>query len=375
LSVWQFVEHYVLPFIGIITVLVFVHEFGHFWVARLCGVRVETFSIGFGREIFGWNDRHQTRWKFSMLPFGGYVKMFGDSSASSSPDSQLLAGMSKEDLAVSFHGKKLWQKSLIVFAGPAFNFIFAWVVLTLMLIFIGQVVTKPLVSEVVAGSAAEQAGIQVGDEILKLNGRRLLRFQDLQREVQVGLDAPVELEYRRGSEILVKTVTPQLSELEDNFGNKQKIGLLGLRANAVDVVPIAAADAPSQAAYEIYRLSANTLTAIGQIIRGSRSAKDLGGPLRIAQMSGDYATVSLDQLLYFLVLLSCNLGLINLFPLPGLDGGHLLFYIVEAVRGRAMALKVQEYSMMVGMGLIICLMLFVTYNDLRMFKILDFVGL
>jgi regulator of sigma E protease len=141
------------------------------------------------------------------------------------------------------------------------------------------------------------------------------------------------------------------------------------------VVPIAAADAPSQAAYEIYRLSANTLTAIGQIIRGSRSAKDLGGPLRIAQMSGDYATVSLDQLLYFLVLLSCNLGLINLFPLPGLDGGHLLFYIVEAVRGRAMALKVQEYSMMVGMGLIICLMLFVTYNDLRMFKILDFVGL
>jgi regulator of sigma E protease len=375
MSIFHVIQQYFLPFIGIITLLVFVHEAGHFLAARWCGVRVEVFSIGFGPELFGWNDRHQTRWKFSLLPLGGYVKMFGDSTAASTPDSDNIEKMSPEERAVSFHGKNLRQKALIVVAGPAANFLFAWVLLTLMFVFIGQTITKPIVSEVVAGSAAEQAGFQVGDEILSVNGRRLLRFQDLQRSVQIGLGEPLAIEYRRGDQVLNQTVNPVVKEITDRFGAKQYIGMLGVKANGVEVVPVALIDAAPQAVVEIYDLSVSTLKAIGQIIRGARSAEDLGGPLRIAQMSGDYAAVNLDQMLYFLVLLSCNLGLINLLPLPALDGGHLFFYIIEGLRGRPLALKIQEYSMMVGIALVSSLMLFVTYNDIRSLKLLDFIGL
>jgi regulator of sigma E protease len=375
MSIFHVIQQYFLPFIGIITLLVFVHEAGHFLAARWCGVRVEVFSIGFGPELFGWNDRHQTRWKFSLLPLGGYVKMFGDSTAASTPDSDNIEKMSHEEQAVTFHGKNLRQKALIVFAGPAANFLFAWVLLTLMFVFIGQTITKPIVSEVVAGSAAEQAGFQVGDEILSVNGRRLLRFQDLQRSVQIGLGEPLAIEYRRGDQVLNQTVNPVVKEITDRFGAKQYIGMLGVKANGVEVVPVALIDAAPQAVVEIYDLSVGTLKAIGQIIRGARSAEDLGGPLRIAQMSGDYAAVNLDQMLYFLVLLSCNLGLINLLPLPALDGGHLFFYIIEGLRGRPLALKIQEYSMMVGIALVSSLMLFVTYNDIRSLKLLDFIGL
>jgi regulator of sigma E protease len=375
MSIFHVIQQYFLPFIGIITLLVFVHEAGHFLAARWCGVRVEVFSIGFGPELFGWNDRYQTRWKFSLLPLGGYVKMFGDSTAASTPDSDNIEKMSHEEQAVTFHGKNLRQKALIVFAGPAANFLFAWVLLTLMFVFIGQTITKPIVSEVVAGSAAEQAGFQVGDEILSVNGRRLLRFQDLQRSVQIGLGEPLAIEYRRGDQVLNQTVNPVVKEITDRFGAKQYIGMLGVKATGVEVVPVALLDAAPQAVVEIYDLSVSTLKAIGQIIRGARSAEDLGGPLRIAQMSGDYAAVNLDQMLYFLVLLSCNLGLINLLPLPALDGGHLFFYIVEGLRGRPLALKIQEYSMMVGIALVSSLMLFVTYNDIRSLKLLDFIGL
>jgi regulator of sigma E protease len=375
MSIFHVIQQYFLPFIGIITLLVFVHEAGHFLAARWCGVRVEVFSIGFGPELFGWNDRYQTRWKFSLLPLGGYVKMFGDSTAASTPDSDNIEKMSHEEQAVTFHGKNLRQKALIVFAGPAANFLFAWVLLTLMFVFIGQTITKPIVSEVVAGSAAEQAGFQVGDEILSVNGRRLLRFQDLQRSVQVGLGEPLAIEYRRGDQVLNQTVNPVVKEITDRFGAKQYIGMLGVKATGVEVVPVALLDAAPQAVVEIYDLSVSTLKAIGQIIRGARSAEDLGGPLRIAQMSGDYAAVNLDQMLYFLVLLSCNLGLINLLPLPALDGGHLFFYIIEGLRGRPLALKIQEYSMMVGIALVSSLMLFVTYNDIRSLKLLDFIGL
>ncbi len=375
MSIFHVIQQYFLPFIGIITLLVFVHEAGHFLAARWCGVRVEVFSIGFGPELFGWNDRHQTRWKFSLLPLGGYVKMFGDSTAASTPDSDNIEKMSPEERAVSFHGKNLRQKALIVVAGPAANFLFAWVLLTLMFVFIGQTITKPIISEVVAGSAADQAGFQVGDEILSVNGRRLLRFQDLQRSVQIGLGEPLAIEYRRGDQVLNQTVNPVVKEITDRFGAKQYIGMLGVKANGVEVVPVALIDAAPQAVVEIYDLSVSTLKAIGQIIRGARSAEDLGGPLRIAQMSGDYAAVNLDQMLYFLVLLSCNLGLINLLPLPALDGGHLFFYIIEGLRGRPLALKIQEYSMMVGIALVSSLMLFVTYNDIRSLKLLDFIGL
>ncbi|MCA3249115.1 MAG: RIP metalloprotease RseP [Holosporaceae bacterium] len=375
MSIFHVIQQYFLPFIGIITLLVFVHEAGHFLAARWCGVRVEVFSIGFGPELFGWNDRHQTRWKFSLLPLGGYVKMYGDSTAASTPDSDNIDKMSPEERAVSFHGKNLRQKALIVVAGPAANFLFAWVLLTLMFVFIGQTITKPIISEVVAGSAAEQAGFQVGDEILSVNGRRLLRFQDLQRAVQLGLNEPLAIEYRRGDQVLNQTVNPVVKEITDRFGAKQYIGMLGVKANGVEVVPVAPLDAAPQAVVEIYDLSVGTLKAIGQIIRGARSAEDLGGPLRIAQMSGDYAAVNLDQMLYFLVLLSCNLGLINLLPLPALDGGHLFFYIIEGLRGRPLALKIQEYSMMVGVALVASLMVFVTYNDIRSLKLLDFIGL
>lgn len=361
----------VLAFLVILTVLVFVHEMGHFLVARRNGVRVEIFSIGFGREIFGWTDKAQTRWKFSMIPLGGYVKMFGDANAASQPSGE-VAELSEEERAVAFQTKRLGQRSWIVAAGPLANFLFAWVILVGLFVTVGQRFTPPDVGEVMPGSAAEAAGILPGDRILELNGTRIERFEDVQRMIRPNPEVPVDLVVLRDGERVTLTAVPKLSELTNNFGMTQKIGLLGISRGGVEYVQHGFTTALWRAGEEVMFLSAATLEAIGQIIIGNRGADELGGPLRIAQMSGLYAEAGLVPTLGFMVMLSVTLGLINLFPIPMLDGGHLLFYAIEFLRGRPLGERAQEYGFRIGIALVFSLMIFVTLNDLIQLEVFDF---
>ncbi len=352
-------------FIVIISVIVFVHEFGHFWVARRCGVRVETFSIGFGRELFGWNDKHGTRWSIAMLPLGGFVKMFGDSSAASTPDGQKLNKMSKAEKAQAFHFKSLPQKAAVVVAGPAANFLFAIVILMGFFMAYGKPEASAQIGEVAKESAAELAGLQKDDTILKLMGSDIKTFDDLRNIASMHAGEQMEIIYQRGDKIMTRNITPKLTETTDLFGNKVKIGLLGVGSSTLIYKPMGIVESIPASVSEVYRISANTLKALGQMITGQRSAEELSGILRIGKYSGQAAEKGLAVVLWFMVVLSVNLGLINLMPIPVLDGGHLMFYAVEAVKGRPMAERFQEWGYRVGFSLLILLMVFATYNDLR----------
>lgn len=362
----------IIPFLVILTVLVFVHEMGHFLVARRYGVRVEVFSIGFGPEIFGWTDRAKTRWKFSLIPLGGYVKMFGDANAASQP-SGALGGMSEEERAIAFQTKPLYQRAWVVSAGPLANFLFAVVLLAGLFATVGQPFTPPVVGEVMPDSAAAAAGIEPGDRIVRLSGTEIERFEDVQRLVRPRAGQPLELVIRREGQEIKLTVVPKLSELTDNFGNRQQIGLLGITRSQVEYTRHDPASAVWRAAQETLTLSVATLEAIGQIIAGTRSVEELGGPVRIAHMSGTVADSGLVPVIWFMAVLSINLGLINLFPIPLLDGGHLLFYGFEALRGRPLGERAQEYGFRIGIALVVSLMLFVTLNDLIHLEVFEFI--
>ncbi len=355
---------YIIPFLLVLTVLVFVHEFGHYFIARWNRVRVEVFSIGFGPELFGWWDRAGTRWKFSAIPLGGYVKMFGDSDPSSGMPIAGLAKMSPADREVSFHYKRLGQRAAIVAAGPAANFLFAIVVLAGVFATYGQPFTPPEVGQVQPGSAAEAAGIRPGDVIASIDGQPIQRFEDLQQAVRLNPGAPMTLVVRRDGGKVSLAVTPKRTELTDRFGNHYEIGLLGISRNGMDYVRRDPATALFQAGAETWNLTTATLKAVWQIVIGIRGTDELGGPLRIAQMSGEVAQGGAVSLLWFMAVLSINLGLINLFPVPVLDGGHLLFYAAEAVRGRPLGQKAQEYGFRIGLALVLTLMVFATTNDL-----------
>jgi len=362
---------YLPAFLVLLTVLVFVHELGHFWVARRCGVRVEVFSIGFGPEIFGWTDRLNTRWKISALPLGGYVKMFGEGAYSGGgAGGQPLTAAER---AVSFSHKKLWARAAIVFAGPASNYVFAIIALAILLMAVGQPTTPASVGEVVAGSAAEAAGILPGDEFLSVDGDSIKRFRDVQRVVRLRPDEPLEIVLRRNGKIVTLTVTPKAAEDTDVSGNKGKIGLLGVTQKISGFQKLGPVDAAVEAVRESYQMSADILTAIGQFISGKRSVHELGGPVRIGQLSGDTARLGLIPFISLAVMLSINLGLINLFPIPMLDGGHLLFYAIEAVRGKPLDERAQEIGFRIGLVVVLGLMLFVTFNDLVNLPVFQFV--
>ena len=364
---------YIVPFLVILTVLVFVHEFGHYLIARWNGVRVEVFSIGFGPEVFGWWDRAGTRWKFSTIPLGGYVKMFGDSDASSGRPAPGLARLAQAERDVSFHYKRLGQRSAIVAAGPAANFLFAIVVLAILFMTYGQPFTPAEVGQVQPDSAAEQAGIQPGDTILSINGRTVQRFEDVQQTVRLNPGVPMAIVVRRDGRELALDVTPARTELTDRFGNHYQIGLLGIARSGMEYVKRDPATALLQAGTETWDLSAATLKAIWQIVIGTRATDELGGPLRIAQMSGEVAQGGVVAVLWFMAVLSINLGLINLFPVPVLDGGHLLFYAAEAVRGKPLGQRAREYGFRIGLALVLTLMVFATWNDLVHLRIVEFV--
>ena len=366
-AIWN----YVLPFILVLTVLVFVHELGHYLAARRCGVRVEVFSIGFGSEIFGFTGKSGTRWKFSAIPFGGYVRMFGEQP----PDNHLgEATHSQNDVEVSFYNKSLRQRAWIVFAGPLANFIFAIVLLAGLFSIVGQPYTPADVGKIVAGSAAEEAGLKPGDIFVKIDSTKIKRFEQVRRIVQLSPDRRLSMVVVRGGKEITLIVVPKAVEVTQ-FGSKQTIGRLGVSRSGGDMVFIRhdPFTAVWEATVRTAVLSGNILDALGQIISGKRNAKELGGPVRIAQISGDMAKAGIVMIIQFAAILSINLGLINLFPIPLLDGGHLVFYGIEALRGRPVSERAMGLSMNIGLALILCLTVFVTWNDLVQLRFVDYV--
>ncbi|NBC94797.1 MAG: RIP metalloprotease RseP [Deinococcus-Thermus bacterium] len=361
---------YLIPFLIVLTVLVFVHELGHYWVARRCGVRVEVFSIGFGPELFGWTAKSGTRWKFSAVPLGGYVKMFGDANAASAPGD--TTGLTEDEKAVAFPHKTLGQRAAIVAAGPIANFVFAIVVLAGLFMTSGHPFPPPTVGEVQPGSAAAEAGFQPGDQIVAVDGDRIYRFAELavmvQRHGAAGEAMAVTVEGADG-DARTLDVTPRQTAFETPDGETVQLYRIGIAAETGPYGPIRAV---GEAAQETVSLTALTLSALGEMVIGERGTEELGGPIRIAQLSGDVAQIGVVALIWFMAILSINLGLINLFPVPMLDGGHLMFYAAEAVRGRPLSERAQEYGFRIGLALVLTLMLFVTWNDLVHLRVFDF---
>ena len=354
-------------FVFILTVIVFIHEFGHYFVARRCGVRVEVFSIGFGPELFGWTDGAGTRWKFSLLPLGGYVRMFGEGGMPGA-EGEDAREMTAEELAVSFQEKSLARRAAIVSAGPLANFALAIVVWAVLFATVGQRVTPPNVGAVQSGSAAEEAGLKPGDLIVSIDDKEIERFSDLQRVISVSPGVPLRVGLRREGRELTLTVTPKLKEITDVLGNRHEVGLIGVSPAGTAFVRHGPATAVLKAVQETYRYATLLLEVLGEIISGTRSSKELGGPIGIFQMSGQMAEFGLPTVFWFIAMLSVNLGLINLFPIPVLDGGHLMFYAIEAVQGKPPSERFMEYGFRVGLGLVLTLFVFVTYQDIRRFQ-------
>ena len=360
---------YIIPFLFVLTIVVFFHELGHFLVARWAGVKVLTFSLGFGPELAGFNDRHGTRWKISAIPLGGYVKFFGDESEASTPaSSETLAGMTAEERAGSFHHKKVGPRAAIVAAGPIANFILAIVIFTCLFTFFGKPSTTARVDKIEANSAAARAGFQVGDIVTAIDGKTIGSFSDMQRIVGVHAGDQLNFSIKRGDATLQLKGTPEQREVKDPFGNAHRLGVLGItRATSPGDVVTERVD-PATALWlgvkETWFVVDRTLAYIGGVFTGREAADQVGGPLRIAQISGQVATIGLTALIHLAAVLSISIGLLNLFPVPLLDGGHLLFYAVEAVRGRPLSNRAQEMGFRIGLGLVLMLMVFATYNDI-----------
>ena len=361
----------ILPFLIILTVLVFVHEMGHYLVARKNGVKVEVFSIGFGSELFGWTDRLGTRWKICAVPLGGYVKMFGDGDITSSTNLE-DANESFEEKENAFHHKSLGARAAIVLAGPAANFLFAIILLAGLYSIVGQRYAPPIIDKITTGSSADIAGLVIGDEILQVNEKNIKRFDELQRIVRPNPGKELKFLIRRDNEILLKTVIPQLVEGKDASGSKIVYGLLGVVSEQTTFIRHNPLTSFGLAMEETWVIVSQTLIHVTEMIRGERTTEELGGPIRIAKLSGAVADAGLTSSIWFMAVLSINLGLINLFPVPVLDGGHLFFYLLEFIRGKPLEAKMQGIASYVGLVLVISLMIFVTWNDLVQLDITNF---
>ncbi|PLX39984.1 MAG: RIP metalloprotease RseP [Hyphomicrobiales bacterium] len=361
-----------VSFLFVLTIVVFFHELGHFQVARWCNVDIDVFSIGFGPEIFGWNDRRGTRWKVSWIPLGGYVKFAGDDSAASTPDHSQLEALSEEQRRSIFYFKPLWQRAAVVAAGPIANFILAVVIFALIFSVVGRVDTSARVDSVSPDSAAAEAGFQPGDLVLEIDGGAISNFADMQRIVSASADKRLEVLVDRGGARVTLQVTPRLKEITDRFGNKHRIGLLGISRKMGKEETKLKKAGPVEAVWlggrEVYFVISSTFSYLGRVITGREKADQLGGPLRIAQISGQMASISFAAVVNLAAVLSVSIGLINLFPIPMLDGGHLLFYAFEAVRGKPLSEQIQEYGYRLGLALVLLLMIFATWNDLVNFN-------
>jgi regulator of sigma E protease len=359
---------WVYPFLLLITPIVFFHELGHFSVARWFGVKVETFSIGFGPEIFGWNDSKGTRWKISWLPLGGYVKFFGDMDAASTPDREKLENATAQERAQAFPFKPLYQRALVVAAGPVANFILATVIFTGLFMAIGQVFTPALINKVTPGSPAAQAGILPGDIVRAIDGKPMGSFEDVLQTVSLDEGDPLTITLQRKAASLTVRATPRLTAIKDRFGNKYNQALLGISVLndpktqwVVHRGPVQAFDqAVGQVGFAIHSIWNFRM----QLIRGAADTSQMSGPVGIFKMSHDIASVSLIALIGLAAFISVSIGLVNLFPIPVLDGGHLLYYACEAVLGRPLSARAQDIGFRLGLMVMLGLMLFATWNDL-----------
>lgn len=369
-NVWT-VLSYALPFLFLLGLVVFIHELGHFLVGRWCGVKVETFSIGFGRELFGFDDRHGTRWKISVLPLGGYVKFYGDMNVASAPDMEAVSRMSEEERRRSFPLKPVWQRSLIVVAGPVANFLLAIVLFAGLAMFAGRNVNDPYIGGVVAGSPGEAAGFKAGDRILSINDRNVATFEDIQRLVNPNAGTEIAVGILRDGQQSVIRVTPRLEERRERLG-VTRMGLIGLRASNDPAHrhreyygPVAAV---GHGIGETWFIIHRTLDYVGKLFTGREYADQLSGLPRVVQASGEVTKAGgFASLLALTALMSVSIGLLNLFPIPMLDGGHLVFYAYEAIRRKPASEAAMEMSFRFGFAIVIALMLLATWNDIKHF--------
>ncbi len=359
---------YLVPFLFVLTIVVFFHELGHFLVARWCGIRVLVFSLGFGPEIAGFNDRHGTRWKISAVPLGGYVKFFGDDNAASTPDRSAAAAMNENERKDSFVHQPVPSRAAVVAAGPIANFVLAVAIFAGIFMIVGKQTTTARVDAIQAGSAAAAAGFRPGDLVVSIDGDKVGSFSDMQRIVSVSSGEPLKIVVERDGHPLTLTATPQLKELKDNFGNVHRLGVLGvsrsMAAGDIKTHKVGPLTAVVMGAQETWFVVDRTLAYIGGVFAGREAADQLGGPIRIAQVSGQVASAGFVALIHLTAVLSVSIGLLNLFPIPLLDGGHLLFYGIEAARGRPLSERAQEVGFRIGLAIVVMLMIFATFNDI-----------
>ncbi|MGI8723841.1 MAG: RIP metalloprotease RseP [Methyloceanibacter sp.] len=364
---------YLVPFLFVLTLVVFFHELGHFLVARWCGIGVKVFSIGFGPEIFGFNDRHGTRWRLSWIPLGGYVKFIDDDNVASAGQKS-LDSLSPEDCARSFQAKPVSARAAVVAAGPIANFILAIVIFTAIFSLFGERVTAAKVDVVNPGTAAARAGFVAGDTVISIDGQKIESFGEMQRIVGTSPDRDLHFVVERGGKTVEIVATPERKEITDRFGNTLRIGLLGIqRTAAPDNWTLQRHDpitAFGMAVKECYFVVTRSLGYLYDVVTGREAADQLGGPIRIAQVSGQVATAGFVALLNLAAIISVSIGLLNLFPIPMLDGGHLLFYGIEGLRGRPLSEYSQEIGFRIGLAFVLMLMVFATWNDLIHLKFL-----
>mgnify|MGYP000240814875 FL=1 len=361
---------YILPFMVLIVIVVFIHEYGHYYFAKRFGVGVTDFSIGFGKEMFGWNDRSGTRWKICVIPLGGYVKFFGDRNVYSQADNdKIIKEYSKEDQDKLFVLKPLYQRALIVFGGPLANFLLAILIFFSVYTFAGKDFTPAVINEVQKDSPAMVAGLKDNDIVVSIDGNKVKSIMEVSKFIMMSTDEFINFTVNRYDQDLTFRVKPNIVEGEDNLGNKiskRMVGIkLGAYNNEVNHVKLGPAKALFYAVNEVYYVSTSSLKYIGSMLTGKGDSSQLGGPIRIAKISGQVAEFGILPFISLMAYISISLGLINLFPIPMLDGGHLMFYGIEKVLGRPLSQRTQEGFFRIGMFLLLSLMFFTTFNDLK----------
>ena len=357
---------YVAAFLLLLGPLVFIHEFGHYIAGRWFGVKAEEFSVGFGGEIAGFTDKRGTRWRFNWLPLGGYVKFAGDMNPASQPTAEWLE-LPPEERAKTFQAKPLWQRAIIVAAGPFINLALAVLILAGFAFAYGQSTTPPVIGEVVAGSAAQQAGLRTGDRVIEIGGKSIERFDDLRLYAALRPNETVSVDIVRGGQPATLPLTIGTATIDDGSGNLQRMGRIGIGPAEPVWEPVGLLEAPGVGVRRTGEIIGMMVDTIGQIITGKRSVKEMGGPLKIAQVSGQQLALGWPEFVSLLALISINLGFINLLPVPVLDGGHLMFYAIEAVRRRPASPQAMEWAYRGGLAAILALMVLVTVNDLGSF--------
>lgn len=358
---WVFV--YAVPFMVILTAIVFVHELGHYLLAKYNGVKVEVFSIGFGPEVFGFNDKSGTRWKFSYIPLGGYVRMFSDVDASSRPDMEALSKLTEEEKSYSHHYKTVWQRIQISIAGPAANYIFGILLLAILYSTSGQRVPMPVVGLVEQNSVAATAGLEHGDRILQIDQTKISDFKQIEKIINAHPNVPLTLEIERNGETMTKQVTPQPFSTVNEEGKTVEVGRIGF-VPAIESIQKSPLAALGLAATDAVVLTGKTLYSLFEMILGKKSPGELSGPIGIAMATGKIATTDIPSFFWFMAFLSLNLGLVNILPIPVLDGGHLLYYFIEAIRGKPLSERAQEIGFKIGLAIILALLVFTTFKDL-----------